>query len=134
MTSARRLAAVVLVATLTGAATTAPAQASQRTHAVAHCTDVSIKPAHYIFTCADGGIGLRKATYTKWGTSAARGSATYFYNDCKPSCAGGTFHFRKATFRLYRVVETKKYGPLFTRVEVATKTHDHVYQLPTWPI
>ena len=112
---------------------TSSAAAGQRTRVVAHCTDVSFEPTHYIFYCADGGAGLRHAVYDKWASDVARGSGTYWFNDCDPSCAGGTFHHRAATFRLYRVVDTEKRGPLFTRIKVSTKKHDYVFQLTTRP-
>ena len=127
------VALLVAVGAVTLVAQPTPASAQQRTRVVAHCTEVSYQPAHYIFFCADGGAGLRHATYDRWGTWSARGSATYYFNDCKPSCAGGTWHQRAATFRLYRVVDTVKRGPLFTRIKVTTKTRDYVYHLTTRP-
>ena len=130
----RRSAVVVSVLALVGlVAPVSPASAQQRTRVVAHCNEISYQPTHYIFFCADGGAGLKHATYDTWGTWAAKGSATYYFNDCKPSCAGGTWHQRAATFRLYRVVDTGKHGPLFTRITVRTKAQDYVYHLTTRP-
>jgi hypothetical protein len=130
----RRSAVVLSAMAMLGVlAPASPASAHQRTRVVAHCNEISHKPAHYIFFCADGGAGLRHATYDTWGTWSAKGSATYYYNDCKPSCAGGTWHERPATFRLYRVVDTSKHGPLFTRIKVTTKARDYVYHLTTRP-
>jgi hypothetical protein len=136
MSLRRRSVAVALAAAATVAigVTTVPAGAAQHTRVVAHCTDVSYQPGHYVITCADGGIGIKHADYTSWSKRSAYGTGTYYFNDCNPSCAGGTFHFRKATFQLYRVVDTKRYGPLFTRIEISTKTKDRVFQLPTSPI
>jgi hypothetical protein len=133
----RSLVVLLVVGAFLFASSPGPAIAQQRTRVVAHCTEISYQPAHYVFFCADGGAGLRHATYDSWKTwsarGSARGSATYYYNDCKPSCAGGTWHQQAATFRLYRVVDTVKHGPLFTRVRVTTKTQEHVYQLTTRP-
>lgn len=127
-------AALAVVATALPVAVLTPAASAEpTTRVISSCTNVRHEPSHYIFFCADGGAGLKHATYKRWGETSARGSATYFFNDCKPSCAGGTFHEKPATFRLHRVVDTKKYGPLFTRVTVSTAKHDYTFQLPTRP-
>jgi hypothetical protein len=129
--SRRHLVPLLTAASLGLVAAPLSADAGQRTHVVGHCTDVSVKPARYIFFCADGGAGLRQATYTSWTSDSARGEGIYWYNDCTPSCAGGTEHSRPATFHLYRVVDTNKNGPMFSRIKVSTKKHDHVFHLPT---
>ena len=129
---ARRVLAVLMTAVMVGgvcAATTA--SAGQRTHVISACTNVRYAPSHYVFFCADGGAGLRHAAYTDWTKTDAHGHGTYYWNDCKPSCAGGTIHHAAAMFRLYRVRDTTLHGPLFTRSEVATKKHDYKYDLPT---
>ena len=131
-----RLAAVIASsATALAVGVAAPAaDAGQRTHVVAHCSSVDYKPARYVFFCADAGAGLNGATYTDWTKTDAHGAGTYYRNDCRPSCAGGTVHQHSATFHLYRVVQTKKHGPLFTRIKVSWGTRDKVYGLPTSPI
>src|SRR3954454_7058604 len=107
------------------------ASSGRSTHVISSCTRAVYKPTHFIFFCADGGAGLRHAAYSKWTGSEADGSGIYFFNDCKPSCAGGTFHKVPAIFRLYRAVDSAKHGMLFTRIEVATQHRDRVFQLPT---
>ena len=129
---AKRLAASVVMA-LMAAAQLLPATASaagQRTRVISACTNVRYAPAHYVFFCADGGAGLRHAAYTDWTKTDAHGHGTYYWNDCKPSCTAGTVHYASALFRLYRVRDTRLHGPLFTRIEVATKNHDYHYQFP----
>src|SRR3954468_8694849 len=92
----RRLSIATGVAVL--AAMALPAHASPiaagtgKTHVIAACTKSVYKPAHYIFFCADGGAGLNHATYDTWHARTATGSGVYFFNDCTPSCAGGTIH------------------------------------------
>jgi hypothetical protein len=119
------------------AAVALPAHASPRaagtgkTHVIAACSKSVYKPKHYIFFCADGGAGLNHATYDTWHAKTATGSGVYFFNDCKPSCAGGTIHHQQATFKLYRVADSTNHGPLFTRILVSTKNHDHHFQFPT---
>ena len=128
----RRLLAVFAAAVMAGGALSATdASAAQHTRVISSCTHARYVPTHYIFFCADGGAGLRNAAYTSWTKTDAHGHGTYFWNDCKPSCAGGTFHHANAMFRLYRVRDSKLHGPLFTRIEVATAKHDYHYDMPT---
>jgi len=131
--SAKRLTVLLVTAALAGAPLMAvtSASAAQHTRVISSCTHARYQPTHYVFFCADGGAGLRNAAYTDWTKTDAHGHGTYFWNDCKPSCAGGTFHHATAMFRLYRVRDTANHGPLFTRIEVATKTHDYHYDMPT---
>ena len=129
---AKRLAAVIVISAVgAGMLTAATASAAQRTRVISACTDVRYTPSHYVFFCADGGAGLRHAAYTDWTRTDAHGHGTYYWNDCKPSCAGGTVHHATAMFRLYRMRDTNLHGPLFTRVEVATAHQDKVFELPT---
>ena len=121
--------AVVALATATGAH--AAPSSGQQVKVISSCTKATYQPKSYVFFCADGGAGLQHATYTWWTDKTAHGTGTYYFNDCKPSCAGGTVHKQAAEFTLYRVRRTSKYGPLFTRAEVDTKRGHHVFQFPT---
>ena len=120
--------AVVALAPATGAVA---APTTQHVRVISSCTKATYQPSSFIFFCADGGAGLQHATYDWWTTKTAHGSGTYYFNDCKPSCAGGTVHKQTAVFTLYRVRETSKYGQLFTRVTVDTRHGHHVFQFPT---
>ena len=127
--SGRRLVVALVVAVL-GTVFSTDASAAQHTRVISACTKAVYEPSHYVFFCADGGAGLRHAAYTHWTKDHANGHGTYYWNDCKPSCAGGTIHHATAMFRLYRVRDSKLHGPLFTRIEVATAKKDLHYDLP----
>jgi len=122
--------ATVMVATAVGAAA-APSAATDRVKVISSCTKATYQPKSYIFFCADGGAGLQHATYDWWTTKTAHGTGTYYFNDCKPSCAGGTVHKQAAQFTAYRVRDTADYGKLFTRVEVDTRRGHHVFHMET---
>jgi len=115
----------------------AAAQAAQRTRVVARCTHLAVKPRKVIVTCADGGIYVVFRHYRSWTHTVALGRGVYWVNDCKPSCAGGTFHHHRAHLRLGRVVRTRR-GPVFSRLHVRWTTNGTVhrvgYPLPTRPI
>lgn len=123
--------ATVTVAFATATGATAAPSAGTTVKVISSCTKATIQPKSYLFFCADGGAGLRHATYDWWSTKTAHGTGTYYFNDCKPSCAGGTVHKQAAEFALYRVRNTSKYGPLFTRAVVDTKQGHHVFEFPT---
>jgi hypothetical protein len=123
------IAPLALAVVPAAGATAAPS--SQRVKVISSCTKATYQPKSYIFFCADGGAGLKQATYAWWTVKTAHGSGTYYFNDCKPSCAGGTVHEQAAEFTAYRVRDTKNHGELFTRVEVDTRHAHHVFQMPT---
>ena len=114
----------------------AQAQALKRTRVVANCTHLAVKPHRVVVTCADGGIYVVFRHYRSWTHTVALGRGVYWINDCKPSCAGGTFHHYRAHLRLGRVVRTKR-GPVFSRLHVRYTTngtlHRVGYPLPTRP-
>jgi hypothetical protein len=99
--------------------------------AIAACAKAAYKPTSYVMTCADAGIELNKAHYQWWTRHTAHGNGVYSFNDCTPSCAAGTFHSQAASFTLYRVVKTSKYGRLFSRIEIDTRQGHHEFSLPT---
>ena len=137
---------VSLVASATLTAGVVPAQAAgpdtsagravQRTRVVAGCTHLAVKPRRVVVTCADGGIYVVFRHYRFWTRTAAQGRGVYWINDCKPSCAGGTFHHYRAHLRLARVVNTRR-GPVFSRLHVRYSAKGTVhrvgYGLPTRP-
>ena len=128
---AKRAAGLLITAALAGSLLpTTTATAGQRTRAIAACTKAVYAPAHFVFFCADGGAGLRHAAYSRYTSTDAHGHGTYYWNDCKPSCAGGTIHHANAFVHLYRVRDSNKYGPLFTRIRVVTEKQDKVFDLP----
>lgn len=60
-----------------------------------------IRPARFVLACADGNAYLSGLRWDTWG-SAARGTGTYWINDCVPDCAGGRFHAFPARVTLSR--------------------------------
>jgi hypothetical protein len=128
----RRASAVFAAAVMAcGVLSATTASAAAQTKVISSCTKTVYKPSHYVFFCADAGAGLRQAAYSSWTATQADGSGIYYFNDCKPSCAGGTVHKEPAIFRLYRPVDTSQHGTLFTRIEVSTQKRDKVFHLPT---
>src|SRR4051794_23632282 len=104
------LAAMLSVTTAQAQPAAAPASGARVAAAptgavkvIAACAKAVYKPGHYIFTCADGGAGLKHASYTWWTHKTAHGTGTYYFNDCRPDCADGTLHYQHAEFSLYRV-------------------------------
>lgn len=66
--------------------------ASAPTYVVADCFQLQVRPTSYVFTCADGGVGLEGLHWTTWSPRLASGYGTYYANDCTPNCADGHFH------------------------------------------
>lgn len=127
-------AAISVASLLPAAGAQAAPTATQQVKVISSCTAAKSEPAKYVLACADANRGMTHASYDWWTTKTAHGTATFYYNDCDPYCAAGHFHHMPAEFTLFRVRNTSKYGPLFTRIEVDTRqTHD-VYQLPTSPV
>jgi len=51
-----------------------------------------VRPASYVITCADAGIGMEGMHWTSWTPQLASAFGTEYENDCMPSCAAGHFH------------------------------------------
>jgi hypothetical protein len=127
------LTAVVLgVLALSGVVSSGSAGATppQHTRVISSCAHARYKPSHYILACGDANIGLKHAKYSAWHLKTARGTGTYWFNDCTPNCASGTVHHQPATFKLYRPVASAHHGALFTRILVKADGKKHHYQLP----
>ena len=110
----------------------AAATAPHHTRVIASCTRASYEPSRYIFACGDANVGMIHVKYTRWSTTSATGSGTYYYNTCQPNCASGKFKRERGTkIRLHHVVTTKKYGRLFTKATLAYPNGKHqTYTLP----
>jgi len=80
----------------------APAQAARRTFAVSDCQHTEIRPDSIMFACADGGYYVTHLEWSIWHRFRARGRGLFHLNDCRPSCAGGTFHSRGGRITLRR--------------------------------
>lgn len=128
LASALALTAGAAPATATSAAGSVP-QAAGRTRVLANCTHLAVKPRRVVVACADGGIYVVFRHYRSWRHLVARGRGVYSFNDCKPSCAGGTFHhYRGARLRLGHPVSTRR-GPVFSRLHVRYVVHGKVHRV-----
>ena len=100
------MARVVLVCALVGAFVLVPlqAQAGRRTPTVSDCFHLEIRPERIMFACADGGYYVTHLKWQRWHIFRATGQGLFRQNDCRPSCAGGTFHARRGRITLLRRV------------------------------
>ena len=76
--------------------------AKEPTYVSHNCTGEKVEPGKIMFACADGGFYVNDLEWSVWTRDRARARGTYHMNDCKPSCAGGTFHERTGTLILRR--------------------------------
>ena len=131
------LALLVGALALPGAATSAVPAAAGRTRVIADCAHRTVEPRKVVITCGDGNIYVTVRTYGSWKARWALGQGRLHINDCRPSCAGGTFHSYPATFRFHRVVRTA-HGRLFTRLGVTYvkggEQRNREYALPRRPL
>ncbi len=114
-------------------ATTPPALvvSTPTVHVRADCAKPGYEPSAIMLACADGNTELINISWSSWGEYTAVGTADLRENDCRPSCAGGTFHQYAGRLTLSGV-RTSPLGPLFS---VAVFTFDGtppVYTSPTW--
>jgi hypothetical protein len=93
----------------------APAGATTTTHLLTCTSKTSIEPTSYLLSCADANASMESMKWTMWGSSSARGYGILRQNDCKPNCVSGKFINYLSTVTLTKVVDTKKYGPLFSQ-------------------
>ena len=133
------LVAVALAGALVVPASTSaePARETGKTHVIADCVHRTVKPRKVIATCGDANVYAVVKRYGSWRAQQAWGSGRLHMNDCDPSCAEGTFHSYRATFRFHRVVDTR-HGPLFTRLGVTWmqggEQQNAEYSLPRRPL
>ncbi len=73
------------------------------------------KPSAYILSCADAGAGWDAMSWSQWNATSAIGRGVLRQNNCTPNCASGTFISYRATVTLSHVIDTKKYGDLFSK-------------------
>jgi hypothetical protein len=52
----------------------------------------AVRPASYVATCADAGVGLAHLHWASWTAELASGDGTMYENDCIPYCAAGHIH------------------------------------------
>ena len=104
---------------LTGvAATSAQADTTPHVHFPSDCETNVYQPKQITVTCADANFALEGIAWKRYGERTAHGRATAVVNDCKPTCAAGTFkEYPHATVTLSRVRQCGLV-PQFTRLKV----------------
>ncbi|HVT64492.1 MAG TPA: hypothetical protein VHD81_05020 [Mycobacteriales bacterium] len=120
----KRIALLALAMTALFSGTAMASGHHQHTKVVSDCVHAHYKPDSIVIYC-DQTLALTKITYTKWGTSVAKGTDRTYQDDCKPSCAAGHPVFHHDHFTLYD--PRNRHGMLiFTRVKVFR--NGHLYQ------
>jgi hypothetical protein len=103
-----------------------PASASDTTYVTHDCLHTRMEPEHIMFACADGGYYVNHLNWSTWHRLRAEARGVYHFNDCRPSCAGGTFHTRRGTLLLrYRLWCPKVDRYVFRRAKV---TYDRAWR------
>jgi hypothetical protein len=81
----------------------APAAATVRDPVVINCAGhAQTRPGSYTLACADGNAYVSGLHWAAWGSAAAFGSGTYWFNDCVPSCVAGHGHSFTVLTALWR--------------------------------
>lgn len=86
---------VVVLAVLLAVSSLSPpthADARGRTFVTNNCRHLKYEPRYIMFACGDGGFYVRRTEWSSWHRFRATGRGVFHQNDCRPSCAGGTFH------------------------------------------
>jgi hypothetical protein len=94
-------AAVVVAAVVMGASAVTSGAALARTYSPDCRSIPHYKPSGITIFCADGGMYAHHITWTQWGKTATGRSSRAWANDCKPGCAGGTFHRYTVRLQLF---------------------------------
>ena len=79
------------------------AAAGEKVLALKDCRDFGYKPKSIVVTCADAGARLNHLKWQRWNGRKASGKGDMRANDCRPSCADGSFQRYKAEVELSRV-------------------------------
>jgi hypothetical protein len=112
----RRAVVIAVAAALLAGAASATAGA---TTYLPDCRDsFRHEPSKIVVFCADGGVQLKRITWSHWGASHARGTThRAFANDCTPNCAEGHFHRFHARVTLRRPLRCG-HRTIFSRMRV----------------
>ena len=62
------------------------------TYVMTDCLHMRRAPSSILFACGDGNFYVEHLTWTTWHAWKASGYGLFSKNDCRPSCAEGTFH------------------------------------------
>jgi hypothetical protein len=93
-----RLLTTSIAVALLGAAAI-PATASSGRY-VTDCNRAKMRPSSITITCGDANAAVIDLKWSSWGGSKAHATGKFAYNDCKPSCAGGSGKTVPATVAL----------------------------------
>jgi hypothetical protein len=78
-----------------------------------------MRPSSYTIACGDGNAYWTDVTWSGWGTRRAIGTGIISINQCVPDCADGTFESDPLTVTLTRIVNTSRYGPLYSIMDLS---------------
>jgi hypothetical protein len=118
------LAAVALLGPVIGLSGVASAaRATAPTHLLTCASTTTKEPTSYLLSCADANASFASMKWSAWGSSSARGHGVLLQNDCTPNCVSGKVISYVATVTLTNVVDTKKYGPLFSEANFRYTSH-----------
>jgi hypothetical protein len=108
-----------------------PPQQSKKVYAPDCAGRPRFKPSRIVVACRNTKLSLRRLRWSRWTTKAATGAGVYRWNDCKPSCARGHFHFRAgARATLFRVTRCRSKSFLqFGRIRVVAPRSLHLKRL-----
>lgn len=84
--AAATIALVGLTAPAASAATTAD---PTKTYLVDCAGALKVKPKTIMLACGDGGVFIKKITWSSWDSNGAIGTGTLVSNVCVPNCAAG---------------------------------------------
>ncbi len=89
----RSVAIIVSILALAGLlGPSADAARPHTTYVMTDCLHMRRAPSSILFACGDGNFYVEHLTWTTWHTWKASGYGLFSKNDCRPSCAEGTFH------------------------------------------
>lgn len=84
---------------------------------VGDCVTPRVRPKVIVISCADGGLGFEKMTWSRWGAATASGQGDLYENLCEPSCAEGTIATYPVLVTLSRV-KFSSHGAYFSELTV----------------
>ncbi len=117
------LVGALLLAPMLGAGVVTPAGAARPTHLLTCQSKVTSEPTSYLLSCADANASFSSMRWSTWGSSSARGRGILLQNDCTPNCVSGKVISYPTTVTLTKVINTKKFGPLFSEAFFRYSSH-----------
>ena len=97
-----------------------PAASEARTYYPDCMAETRYKPKALIVFYADGGMRIKRISWSRWGASEARGGSRFAYaNNCVPNCAEGQLIRYRVRLVLHRARTCPDGGKrVFTRMAV----------------